>query len=513
MFRGSAIRIILALVALSVLITPWRRELFVGDETKYAQVVREMRVGAFFLPTLEGTPFTHKPPLHFWMIDLLTYLFGVYSLWSFVLPSLAGFIVLLWLMWWMEGPLAAFVCGTSLMVWGSAQTARMDIAFTVTIVIAAWMLLLERPVVAGIALGFGTLIKGPMAPVIVIFLFAFEWLRKKPSPAGRGRREAAGEGRAPHPALRSAQGHLLPLGEGILLMIIIPMFWFVPAMLIGGNSYTREVLIKQTAGRAVGAWVHRSPVWFYIAHAPATLFPWFLILIVAIIAAYRRNDDRGKFYVSWILAVLVPYSVMSSKLDVYMMAMIPPAALLIARLVASDDHWAWRANMLMLVVLLTVGTIAPFVSMPYAKELKPLFVTLAVASLIAIIISLRTRTAVVSTICVGFVPLCALFYAALFLMPLVNELASDRPIVRALIAQRVAPEEIALFTVPHLWTRDMPRSLERVRYVSPQLLRARPATVIVTSRAHANEIGDVLQGYRRVDEFRLLGKPFDVYRH
>src|SRR2546428_7897767 len=184
MFRGSAAAIILAAIALSVLVTPWRRELFAGDETKYAQVVREMRAGAFFRPTLEGAPFTHKPPLHFWMIDLLTYLFGVYSMWSFILPSIAGFMILLWLMWRMEGPLAAFVCGTSLMVWGSAQTARMDITFTVTIVIAAWMLLRERPLIAGIALGFGTLIKGPMAAVIVIFLVAFEWLRTKRAPRG-----------------------------------------------------------------------------------------------------------------------------------------------------------------------------------------------------------------------------------------------------------------------------------------------------------------------------------------
>jgi len=54
------------LLILSVLVTPSKRDLFVGDETKYGQVVREMRTtNAFFLPTLGGAPFTHKPPLHF----------------------------------------------------------------------------------------------------------------------------------------------------------------------------------------------------------------------------------------------------------------------------------------------------------------------------------------------------------------------------------------------------------------------------------------------------------------
>ncbi|HEX2120481.1 MAG TPA: hypothetical protein VHL59_02465, partial [Thermoanaerobaculia bacterium] len=123
MRRAPAIAV--AAVLVSVFLSPLQRELYVGDETKYSQVVREMRAGSFFLPTLGGTPFTHKPPLHFWLVDLLTHPFGVYSIWPFVLPSLAAFALLLWLMWKMGGPLAAFVCGTSLMMWGSAQTARM----------------------------------------------------------------------------------------------------------------------------------------------------------------------------------------------------------------------------------------------------------------------------------------------------------------------------------------------------------------------------------------------------
>src|SRR5947199_6116690 len=132
-------RFLLILLFVSTLLTPFRRELFVGDETKYGEVVREMRTsGAFFMPTLNGTPFTHKPPLHFWLIDLLTFPLGVYSMWAFVLPSLAAFAFLMWLMWRMGGPLAAYVCGTSLLIWGSAQTARMDVALTALITLGPW---------------------------------------------------------------------------------------------------------------------------------------------------------------------------------------------------------------------------------------------------------------------------------------------------------------------------------------------------------------------------------------
>src|SRR5437762_1159270 len=225
--------VISALVAavLCAFLTPFQRDLFVGDETKYGQVVREMRAtGAFFLPTLNGAPFTHKPPLHFWLIDALTVPLGGNSTWAFVLPSLLALMFLLWLLWRMGGPVAAFVCATSLMVWGSAQSARMDVSFTAFIVLGIWMMRRERLLAAGVAFGIATLIKGPMAPAIAIVLFLLEWWRlRKPM---RGNYAA-----------------------GIAAMVIIPLLWFVPAMLLGGSAYTREVIVKQTVGRAISAWV------------------------------------------------------------------------------------------------------------------------------------------------------------------------------------------------------------------------------------------------------------------
>src|SRR5438105_5460391 len=100
-------------------------------------------------------------------------------------------------------------------------------------------------------------------------------------------------------------------------------------MLMGGPAYTRDVIVKQTVGRAVGAWVHSAPPWFYILHLPGIVFPWFFLALAALRGANR-------FYLSWIAAVVIPYSLMSSKLDVYMMAMIPPMALMIADFVAES---------------------------------------------------------------------------------------------------------------------------------------------------------------------------------
>jgi len=517
--------IALAVVLLSVVLSPLQRELYVGDETKYSQVVREMRAGSFFLPTLEGSPFTHKPPLHFWMIDLLTYAFGVYSIWPFVIPSLIAFALLAWLMWKLGGPMAAFVCCTSLLMWGSAQTARMDVAFAALLALAAWMLQRyfdgqRTLMIASIAAGMAFLVKGPMAPVIAIALFAFESIRRR-------RRPRSSEALA-----------LVPL-------VVLPLLWLVPAIAIGGEAFWREIFYKQTVGRAVGAWVHKSPPWFYIVRAPFTLMPWFFLTVAAVVAAYRRNDERAKFAVSWMLAVLVPYTLLSSKLDVYMIAMLPAVALVIARYVddrlavgswrlageavspptanrqPSTEQWGRHANLVMLALFALIGMAGLVVKPEHIKEqegafiartdVRLLFLILLVAAIVAVIVTLRGRL-VTSTIATGFVAIAALAYAALVLVPTANELASVRPLVHALEKQRAAPEEIGLYVCPHLWVRGMNPALANARHFDADALRAARPRFIVARRKNAQEIEDVLRGYERVDELRMIGKWFDVYR-
>jgi 4-amino-4-deoxy-L-arabinose transferase-like glycosyltransferase len=497
-------RLLVAAVFLLIagaLITPMQRDLFVGDETKYGQVVREMRAtGAFFLPTLNGTPFTHKPPIHFWIIDLLTFPLGIYSTWAFVIPSLIAFVFLLWLIWKIGGPLAAFICGSSLMIWTSAQSARMDVSFTAFIVLAVWQLerFFDRDdfralLWSAIALGIAVLIKGPMALVIAIVLFLLEWLRRKRIPRGN-------------------------YAPAIAAMIVIPLLWLIPAMLLGGRAYTHDVIVKQTVGRAVASWVHNAPPWFYVLHLPASLFPWFFLAVAAVIALWRTH----RFLINWIVAVLIPYSLMSSKLDVYMMAMIPPVALLIAEYVSSERGRAARwCNALSIAIMALIGIAGLFVTPQMIKGPEAVLVQLPsvkifciitiVTAIMAIVVAFRASV-ITSTIAVGLVPIISMIVIAIALMPAINDISSTRPLVAALEKQQVPPEQIALYAAPYLWTRDMPRGYERVTYATPYTLAQITPTVIVTARAHAGEIAPSLYGYQMVDAVRMIGKWFYVYR-
>ncbi|HVG25898.1 MAG TPA: hypothetical protein VND45_17205 [Thermoanaerobaculia bacterium] len=490
MRRAPAIA--LAIVALSVLLSPLGRELFVGDETKYSQVVREMRAGSFLVPTLEGTPFTHKPPLHFWLMASLTYVFGVYSIWPFVLPSLAAFFLLLTLMHRAWGAMAAFVCGTCILMWGSAQTARMDAAFAGLLALAAFLIYRSRGALtfgAGLATGVAFLVKGPMAPVITLALFAFE--------AFRLRRK---------PILRDVLG--------FLPMLVVPLLWLVPAIVVGGDAFWREIFYKQTVGRAVNAWVHKAPPWFYVVRAPATLAPWFFVFVAALRAV--RRDEQARFALNCVLSVLVPYTLLSSKLDVYMITLLPGVALLIARFVdGSDDAWGKRAAMLTLALFALVGVAGFFVKIKgedaallTLPAVRGLFAVLIAASLVGLFVA--RRSLMHAALAVGLVPAIALSYAMTVLMPLANEQASGRPLVRALIAQHVPPQEIGLYVCPHLWVRGMPASLWQARHYNAAEVNAAAPRLLVARRKDAHDVD--LNGYRKVGQLRMIGKWFDVYR-
>jgi hypothetical protein len=58
----------------------------------------------------------------------------------------------------------------------------------------------------------------------------------------------------------------------------------------------------------------------------------------------------------------------------------------------------------------------------------------------------------------------------------------------------------------------MPPALERARHVNAEELRASSPELIVARRRDAEKIADVLGRYRKVDELRMIGKWFDVYR-
>lgn len=518
------------LVALSIFITPLGRDLAVGDETKYSQIVREMREsGSLLVPRLNGEPYTHKPPLHFWVITALTYVFGYQSIWPFVLQSIVAHLALLLLIHGvakrmfgeLAGLLAPLFFGTAYLAWGIAQTARMDPTYVLLI---TWALVrlyhffetseTRSLLICAAAIGGAILIKGPMALVMVALIFLFERLRGRKIPRTKG------------------------YWMALLIVAVIPLIWLIPALIEGGAGYANELLVKQNIGRAVNSFVHKQPFWYYLVSSPVIFFPLMFVAIPAMISVYRSRHwtptegDFLRYCMSWIFAVVVPFSLLSGKLPVYMLPAIFPMALVVARFVTSPGEGAWgrratvTARVVMVIFFLLLAT-GPLIGDRFLKGdpedellrtavVKGVLWGSAAAGLAVIAFAMRRGEDALLRSSVGL-SMFALFPfigMALFLMPLFNTLSSAQPMVRAIERQKVDPATVALYYSPHIWSRWMDPSMFKVRHIGRDGLKTgRLPEVVVTRESRQGELGwDLPSNYDHVDQFRVIRKKFNVFR-
>ncbi len=531
MARSPALLILTALVAATIFISPWQRDLYIGDEVRYGQVIREMRqTGDLLVPHLNGEPYSHKPPLHFWVIYGLTRLGLEDSIWPFVLPSQLAFLGLLLVVRRLGdelagegcGDLAMFITATFYLAWGLAQTARMDVSFVLMISLA--VLWLHRflmggtqrdLLLAGAATGIAVLIKGPMAFVIVAVLLLFERFRRGRFPEGR-------------------------YWLAFLIAAVIPLIWLVPAIMSGGEAYAREILVEQNAGRAIGSWTHREPPWFYILHAPATFFPWFAMIAASLLALFRPGsaedritDDGLRFCVSWFLAVLIPFSIISGKLDVYMLPACVPLAILIAGFIVRYEGGRWSrfafAGNLVTMALIGLLGIALLAAAPHIRPETPelklvsspgvqgLFGLMVAASFAGMLATWKPRDQPLlrSSVTLALVALAPMVYIMFVLIPVANHFGSTEALVRTLERQEVGGEKIVLFKAPYLWSREMPETLIGSRHVGEDELGEawkHPPSLVVVQGDRAHLLGERLGEYVRVDRVRIKAKDFDVYR-
>lgn len=313
----------------------WLRPLLPVDETRYLSVAWEMwQRGDFLVPWLNGEPYSHKPPLLFWLIHGLWAVFGVSAL-SARLLMFGLSLLALWLsaqlarrLWPQQADRVAVLVPWLLLgslFWQNFYTLVQFDLLLVIAALVAWLGLLEvprRPVrgwlVTGVALGFGVLAKGPVIflPVLPVALLAPWWL------AGQQRRVTWYAG----------------LAAAVLLAAAIALAWAIPAGLAGGDAYREAIFWGQSAGRVVDSFAHRSPWWTYLWLLPLMWLPWLVwpTLWKALASLGRPGEwDTG---IRFCLAVLVPalllFSLVSGKQGKYLLPLFPVLAALLARALA-----------------------------------------------------------------------------------------------------------------------------------------------------------------------------------
>jgi 4-amino-4-deoxy-L-arabinose transferase-like glycosyltransferase len=93
--RDPWLVVFLAAWAVLAVASIWLRPLWPVDETRYASVAWEMWLrGDFLVPYINGEPYSHKPPLLFWLIQLGWAVFGVNDWWPRLVAPLCAFAAL-----------------------------------------------------------------------------------------------------------------------------------------------------------------------------------------------------------------------------------------------------------------------------------------------------------------------------------------------------------------------------------------------------------------------------------
>lgn len=391
--RSGVVLAALAALGGAALVGVVVRPLLPVDETRYLAVAWEMWTGGDYLtPHLNGETYSHKPPLLFWLINLVWAAAGAVSEFAARLVAPAFGLASVLLAWrlsrllWPEArdaaALSAWVLATTGTFLVFASLTTFDAMLTAATLLALMALVWARRgggraawLAFGAALALGVFSKGPVILVhtLPVALLMPLWAA---------------------PETRPAPGRWYGgVGIGLLTGLVLVALWLVPAIVNGGPAYRDQVLWGQSAGRMVESFAHRQPFWFFLALIPAFIWPWGWTPLARAFAPRRLWADEGaRFCAVQIGAALAIFSAISGKQPHYLLPEIALFAALIARQVgAGAVAKGWRALavapvalMALAGVVLATGLVERAAARGFVVAIPSALMALAVAAALAL---------------------------------------------------------------------------------------------------------------------------------
>lgn len=303
------------------------RDFTPSNELRYLSIADEaIANGHLFAFYNHGIPYADKPPLYFWIVMLCRLLFGHHSCLALSMFSLIPAFAIVGIMdrWVMKGKSAmnrmsvAGMTLTCVMFLGTMVVLRMDMLMCLFIVLALWTFYrmytgegsrrqdsLTLPLWIFLAL----FTKGPvgllMPPLAIAVFLAVkrDW---------KGFRKYLG---------------LKTWG----IIAALSAVWLTCVWQEGGLEYINNLLFKQTVGRAVNAFTHARPFWFYLVTILWCLAPYTLLLIGSFMASLlpvrkagaKKTSDLEILFLCTIISTVAMLSSFSSKLPIYLVPVLP----------------------------------------------------------------------------------------------------------------------------------------------------------------------------------------------
>lgn len=340
--------LLLALVCLSPFMA--LRDITPANELRYLSIVDEaLRDGHLFAFYNHGVPYADKPPLYFWLLMFCKRIFGGHCIYllSLLFSFLPAAVIAVVMDRWVFGPrrdatprertnMALLLCSTG--YWLSLSLfLRMDMLLSMFIVLALYAWHRDKPWRFALYTFLGLFTKGLVGllmPPLTVAVYALSCRLRAPG----------------HP--RQHAGRFL--GWRFLLLVGgCSALWLLFAYLEGGPEYLNNLLFHQTVDRAVNAFHHKAPFWFYLTHIWPALLPWCLLVIFTCVASLGRRGTTNvpqteegrteKTFRCAFFATLVMLSCSSSKLTVYLLPAFPFAVCLVPLYLRRVGWKRWMA--------------------------------------------------------------------------------------------------------------------------------------------------------------------------
>jgi 4-amino-4-deoxy-L-arabinose transferase-like glycosyltransferase len=304
-----------------------RLPLFGRDESLYAEAAREMHAsGDWITPRVNGGPFFEKPPLYYWMAAASYRLVGVSTSAARLPAALAAVVTvamtaLIGAQVWgrRAGLLAGIALATSLQMAIIGRMGIMDVPLTCLVLLALvcyarWRMRggFGSAALFGLLIGLGILLKALAGGIPVLVALVHSALYR-----GGPRRPWVA------PALLACA-----------CCVVVAAPWFIVMGARGGETYGSTLFLHEHLRRMTHPMQgHGGPVLYYVALIAITFFPWVAFFPAAVRPqSVGTSDDARMWYslsVVWVLAVLVPFSLISTKLPGYVTPLFPAMSLLV----------------------------------------------------------------------------------------------------------------------------------------------------------------------------------------
>ena len=302
------------------------------DEARFAQSSKQMLAsGDFVTPRFQQQLRAKKPPAIYWMQAVAAANFGVDTITSFRLPSLAGALALsvagFYFARRLIPPFEALIAGifiaSSLVLVAEAHLAKTDAMLVAFILIqqsTLWQIYryhTNAEYISGrLALAFwgamaiGILLKGPIAPVIAILTIIALCFRER--------------------NLSLIVATRLALGIVVLTILVVP--WVLLVSYATDGAFIKTALNEDFISKIKsGQESHGAPPLTHLALLIVTFWPGSLLLMRGVIAVFRNRHKREiAFLLGWLVPFWLLIELTPTKLPHYFMPVMPALAILVA---------------------------------------------------------------------------------------------------------------------------------------------------------------------------------------